>query len=400
MTPPEFSDQESSTKQSYRLTDDLADELSLTEGAIVRADVVSRLTEKDSEKVLVNIRGKKVVARSSLDVKQQQTLLVRVKSLDSPIELQLLDPYEAGDDLVEADLESFLNQRNLPASDETKQLLRHWLDESLPLDTRLEDAIDNTDLLHNDSGEIDTGRLRAFSFLSGEGFPVSEESVGLLSAANGADLESELNSIYRQPDTKLQPGQDGSSLRSSITSLGLDVVRQFGRKPHEASQTLHAQLLKLVKDENIEGQPRRLLGMLLRIALRNLKRNSEFTIFFPYVDDGEVKVAWLNGDPYPEQPGWRVNCHLELSQLGPLMVTIENNADTLDVIFRSSQDDTFDRLQRNLDRIDSRLHEFSDNVTVRVKQEEPLEPTSDFDNDAMLENDSILPFATGLDVKA
>jgi hypothetical protein len=118
------------------------------------------------------------------------------------------------------------------------------------------------------------------------------------------------------------------------------------------------------------------------------------------VDDGEVKVAWLNGDPYPEQPGWRVNCHLELSQLGPLMVTIENNADTLDVIFRSSQDDTFDRLQRNLDRIDSRLNEFSDNVTVRVKQEEPLEPTSDFDNDAMLENDSILPFATGLDVKA
>lgn len=159
--------------------------------------MVSRLSENPN-KLVVTIQGRRVLAESSLDVEENQTLLVRVQSTGNPIELELIDPYDAPGELEAEDLEVFLDRNELPCDTADVEILREWLEQSLPLDrSLLEQTFEADESLTHAAGSPNGSRLWALSYLYDEKFPVTEDLVDLLSGARESDPSKDLTLLYR-----------------------------------------------------------------------------------------------------------------------------------------------------------------------------------------------------------
>jgi hypothetical protein len=404
--PPSDSDSERSSRRSYRLTSDLADELSLSENQLVRANVVSSLPD-NPEKLIVNIRGKKVVAKSELDVRENQTLLVRVVSLGSPIELKLLDPYDAPEELRDGDLETFLEQNELSHDEDDVDLLREWLDQELPLDENLlRQALSNDHWVRGSDGGVDGDKLWAMTFLRQDGFPVNGEMIECLGAARDSNHENDLAMLHRSPGTEISFTGGDVSIQDSVQSIGFDVVRQFSRRPHQASQTLHSSLLRSLRgDESsdtqyMESVEKRLLGLILGVALMNLRTKSGFRIFYPVVESGRVRMVWLKGYCNKKTGNWSVSCQLKLTALGRLEASVVKENRKLSVVLRSTDQNVLDKIKNHSSELVSALQTSFEDVTVTVENKAPGSSSDPFKGAGQGYSKTKLSFNPGLDVTA
>lgn len=394
-------DAPSSREQAYRLTPNLSEELSLTQGEVIRTNVVSRLPE-DPNKLVVTIRGRRVLAESPLDVEENQTLLVRVQSTGSPIELELIDPYDAPEHLEADDLEVFLERNDLPSTPEDVEVLREWLDQSLPLDkSLLGEALDAEESLTHGAGSPDGSRLWALSYLVDEGFPVTEELVDLLSGARDSDPGKDLTLLHRSGGGEFQALESGEDLRSAVRSVGFDLVRQLTRRPHRASKTLHAQLLAGQESSSAPGTRdlnRRLLGVILGVALLNLRESDRFSVFFPFVDDDRVRLAWLRGFRDPETVEWGVDLQVTMEKLGRVGARIERGREELSVTVRTTELEALELLRSNGEQLKSTLQSRFGDVTVQINEESPGREFNPFAADTVSGARSDLTFSPGLDL--
>ncbi len=397
------SDDSSPPPQSYRPTDSIADELSLSQGEVLRAGVVSKLPQ-DSGKLVITVRGNRVLAESSLDVKEGQVLLVRVKTLGTPIKLELIDPYDAPGDLRDADLRSFLDRTELPSSDEDLDLLREWLDQSLPLDrSLLEDVFADKSFVQDENNVPESNRLWSSAFLHDKGVTPTESLVSALAQARASDLESDLTLFYRTNEGSFQSIESGSDLSNAVQAVGFDLVRQMSRRPHRAAGTLHAQLLRKQKDTP-NSSPRalheRLLGMILGVVFSNLRSASEFLMFLPITEGKSLSLFWLQGRvDQSEDTSWSVRGQLDFSSLGTIGFSVECKYKELDVSIRTSDQETIRLINERQSELRSKLMSHFTNVVIQILEEDPVEEFNPFKAESVAGEKSSQAFAApGLDL--
>lgn len=396
---------DASQKKPYRLTENLAEELSLREGQLLRARVVSRFAEDDA-KLLIELKGRKVVARSHLDVAEDQTLLVRVKSLDHPIELQLFEPSETGEELSDNDLRNYLRNRQFDDSDESVEFLKTWLEESLPLDEQqFEKALENREMIVSGDSKSSRDRMWGFCFLEERGFPVDPESLELVGNLRSLSGDSETWTRFCAENAgSLALGGGGLDVESSVSFVGFDLVNRFGKRPREASKTLHAKLLKELKDGTSElsvppDRLKSLLGQILGVALVNLENREEFLFFVPLLREGRVEPAWVGGRRKTgESSGWYMNVHLTLPQLGPVEVKAERSPSSLRLSISVNNDETSELLRNHVDELKSSLSDDNCTVTVTIVTEEPRRGFDAFDLSGSAGSGTRSSFSKGLDL--
>lgn len=395
------SDDSSRSPKSYRPTENLAQELSLSRGEVLRARVVSKLP-RDPGKLVITVRGHRVLAESQLDVSEDQVLLVRVKSLQSPIELELIDPYDAPGELREADLRSFLERTELPSSDDDLDVLREWLDQSLPLDrSLLEDVLDDKSLVQDQENAPDGNRLWASAFLHDRNITGTESLVSALSKAREADPGRDLTLFYRTNEGGFQSIESGTDLREALQGVGFDLVRQMSRRPHRAAKTLHAQLLKDREDPKSSSSralPERLLGLILGVALSNLRVGNEFLVFLPVTGEGAVNLAWLKGRVGdPPESSWSVRGQIKLSS-GPIEFSAERKNEDLNVSIRTLDEETIELLKERRMELRSKFMNHYQNVRVSILEEAPDEEFNPFTSRSMSSEKSSGAFTPGVDL--
>lgn len=396
-------DRSPAAQTSYRPTDNLAEELSLSQGEVLRARVVSKLP-RESGKLVITVRGNRVLAESQLDVDEGQVLLVRVKSLRSPIELELIDPYDAPGELQDADLRSFLQRTELPSSDEDLEIFREWLDQSLPLDrSLLNTVLEDPSLVLDDEGTPDGDRLWATAFLHDQQIDPRESLVTALSQGRQSDAERDLTLFYRTNDGVFQPVRSGSDLQDSVRNVGFDLVRQMSRRPHRAAGTLHAQLLRDRNDTENSSRsalPDRLLGLILGVALTNLNKGNEFLFFIPLADGGTMNLIWLTGRVEPDQSmHWTVKGQMQFSNLGSVGWVAERTSERLNVRIQTSGEETIQLLKDHRADLRSILSESFPNLKLTFVEEEPDGDMNPFHARSVLgERDADVFVAPGLDL--
>lgn len=397
---PESNANFSDESRSYQLTENLAKDLSLSEEQLVRANVVKTLPDEPG-KLIVSIRGKRVVAKSELDVRANQTLLVRVKNLAHPIELSLIDPYEATDQLTDSDLETFLEVRDLPSKESDVDLLRDWLEESFPLDEQLlESALQRSELLRDQDDKLDDGQVWALSFLTTEDFPLNDELVDLLGSARNSDFQDDMTIYFRSRDPNFF-GRTESTVMESIQSVGFDLIRQFAKHPHTASKTLHAQLLQNLMQQNTSKNSisYRLLGFILGLALTNLRDQKGFTVAFPFAETGRIKLFWMDGS-VSGPLDWYVNCEVKFEKLGSISARIESTENTLDVLIRASDPGSVRLLRGKIDQLKSKLKTGYEDVKVKVDDRSSDSFVDPFSHETATNDQTRVSFSLGLDVTA
>lgn len=398
-------ERDSSSAQPYRLTENLAETLSLTQGQVLRARVVSRLGE-GQDKLVLELKGKRVIARSELEVDEDQTLLVRVESLKHPIELKLFELSEARSELTEGELRGYLETRNLESSDESVEFLKNWLDEDLPLDdSHLEKALENRYLLSGGSSEkFQPDRMWSFCFLEERGVNPTEETVDLLSRVREVNGDGNWTRFVSDNAGGVSVEEGKINVRESVEFIGFDLINRLGKRPHEASRTLHAMLLKALKGNVSDVTAstsilKGLLGQILGVALVNLERTNEFLFFVPVLQEGTVDLVWVGGRLKSEgEPGWRMNAFLPLNHLGDLEVVAEKSPGRCRVKLTSDRSEVVELLRDRTRELTSQFDDKTWSMTVTVNKDRPRKDFDFFSLRNTSSGDVKSSFSQGLDL--
>ncbi|MFB6355587.1 MAG: hypothetical protein ABEJ65_03615, partial [bacterium] len=160
---PDSSSSHPNTPNKYALTEDLAESLGIFEGQILRTTVHTLLPEED--KIILNLKDKRVVAQSSLEVEPGDSLIVEVKSITRPIELKLMEPENTEEELSDQTIENHLREMEFSPEEELVETARNLLEHELPLNKDLvEKAHSLRHKLFDERVSNKKGKTRALKF--------------------------------------------------------------------------------------------------------------------------------------------------------------------------------------------------------------------------------------------
>lgn len=341
-------------KQQYTFVNNLAEKLGLSQGQILRAWVADPLPGHD-EKIFINLKGKKTVAKTNLDVDRGDELIVQVRSTSPPIKLKLFEADSAQEELDDEALERYLQNQDFTASEQLLDVARFLMEQHLSLDTKtIEQTNEVWDELHDADGNPRDGRCRAMRFLMERDLPVTDELVRRLDQIpeQGASEQdwTAVASEYRS-DTPLME----ADWRELIRGIGIDMVRQIGKWPNSASNTLHARLLKQLEEDD-DDVNRRLLAQLLGLALASIPPE-EFWVIVPFYDNNRVRLLTLHLLKEKTENGWKwdVAGSATLGEIGSfdfeLLITPDRSNGTItleDAETARKADQRIDQLMKNL----------------------------------------------------
>lgn len=323
---------------SYRATEDLARELNLSQGQVLRTRVARRLTE---DRILLSVRGRRVVAHSKLDVEPGDSLLVEVRSTDHPIELKLHEPSRARESLDEDALRRLLTSMGLQPNARLLSIARNWIARRVYLDeTLLRLSARHWPHLTDEQGQPRNEYLDALLALFRHQCPVTP---GLIEAATVCPKWEEFwkpwtdpeaaEVIFRVEDDKRMTG---SGLRETLVSLGLDYVSLIGRRPRTASRTLHARILDRITNGRASHRQKQIQAQMVLAAALSARETEPSILLVPFSLGDRISVAWIEvpatemgtGEP----PGWKARGYVSSSgnridgfrmETGPSGVQIE-----------------------------------------------------------------------------
>lgn len=361
-----------SHRQKYRVVENLARELGLSEGQILRAWVVDVLSEQDS-RIIINIKGKRTVARAKFDVEQGEDLIVQVRTVDPPIELKLYRAEDARNELGDEGLRQFLENMDFSSSQTLLDIARFLIDQRFPLSR---DLIQKTrsvwSLLKHRDGSFREGRVRALRFLVNEQLPINSQLIRKLeslpeSGPHARDweiVESNLNS----PET-----ENGLDLSKQVQQLGIDLVRQIGKRPHSASQTLHARLLRTMDDSEESGSGHeRLLSQILGIALASISESKSW-VTVPFFINREAHLLVFVVDQQEERGAftWNVRAQWSLPESGSVGFDLSIEPDGGELTITIADRPLADRVSKNITKLKQLLKQLDLDVSISVIHNEP-----------------------------
>ncbi|MFP4687058.1 MAG: hypothetical protein ACLFN5_03000, partial [bacterium] len=168
-------------------------------------------------------------------------------------------------------------------------------------------------------------------------------------------------------------------LKKLILVLGVDLIKQFGRRPYSASKTLHGSLLRLRSRDKLNSAQEKLIALLLGYALANLKSRRQFHLILPFYESGSSQLlrlfvhlgdtpeGWLEAD-------WWLAGLLKMTAIGELRFNIQRRQDRINLTFFSEGNNLLEKirsreveLKKNIERCGYRL-----NVDYKNKKPSPL----------------------------
>ncbi len=362
----------------YHETEDLAAALNLKSGELVHAYVESVLPGEES-KLLLNLKGRQVVAQSKPRVEAGDSLVVKVVSLAHPIELKIFTPEEAESELNEKELADIVKSMGLNPTEKINKLAREFLKKDIHLDAGLlEKAGNHWPNLTGPDGQLHSGRLDALSFLYSRKLPAKEvllKSLGNMPNSAGAAAWQPL-----ADNASFSPVSGEFDLRKQLLSLGIDLVRQLTRYPHSAASTLHARLLKKNQDKSEgSGGAKQLLALLLALGLANSQPQEEFNLLLPFVDSGQLRQLQLLVRPGEipsgwSEPNWKSRLFVSLSKFGKLEVKVRKTKNKVGVLFINSDPGVLSDLRARADRLAEIFETAGYRIEVSFGQGEPSTP--------------------------
>jgi hypothetical protein len=362
--------------RQYVFVDNLADKLGLTQGQIVRAWVTDPLPDHD-EKIFINLKGQKTVAKTRLDVDRGDELIVQVKSTSPPINLELFRAESARDELDDEALERFLQDQDFSPDEELLDVARFLIDEHLPLTQRtIEDSQEVWDRLHDGEGQLMEERARALKFLFDNDLPVHPELVTTLDHLPEETVSAvDWQVIEGQFSTELS--MDSVDFLELIRGIGIDLVRQIGKWPNQASGTVHAELLRRIRDNGTERE-RGLLSQVLALALASVHPDTFWGIV-PLTEGGKPRVFLINFRRERLDGGWRweIRGWTDLSRTGPVSINLVVSPDRADLTFVFDREEMVTKARQKKDDLAKNLKAIGLEVNMSVKHGEP-EPLSPF----------------------
>lgn len=360
----------------YQETENLAEELNLSPGDILQSRVVSRLSGQES-RILLSLRGRQVVAASDLKVSPGDNLIVRVQSISHPVKLKIFEPHEALKDLSENQLSGILRDMDLEPTTELLEAAGQLLKEDMHLDSELlELTREHWEKLSAGQQEIQPGRFRALRFLYDLDAPVNETLISTLGEfigrGNSADSwQPALTESNLVSPVKLE------SFSSLVQGLGVDLIRQLGKRPQTASRTLHARLLKELKNNSTNvSSIHFLLGRLLALALGSLVNDKEYYLAVPFVLAGEIRELqlWIKIGETPADwsiPDWSLSGYFPFDKLGEIRFDLNCSQRRLGCIFAADSSTVIELVRNNISGLVKTLEEGNYNVQLKFQQKKP-----------------------------
>lgn len=365
------------TPLNYRETEDLAASLNLSSGEVIPAYVESILPGKEN-RLLLNIKGRKVVAQSKPEVQPGDSLVVKVVSTAHPIELKIFAPEEAESELNRDELNEVIKSMGLSPTDRLHELARELLNQDIHLDAGLlEKASSNWAELTDQSGQLQSGRVDALTFLYSRKLPAKNvllQTLGHMPEASGNSAWSGLGKR-----ASFQPIDADFNLREKLLGLGIDVVRQFTRRPQTAANTLHSELLRACESGQAEASDQQLLALLLGLGLSNFELSEEYNLLLPFVENGQLKQLQILARPeaIPEgwkEPNWSAQLFVKLDACGRIEVQVRKNRQQVEINFCNSERSVINRLENRAGELARILRAADYEVKITCEQTEPAVP--------------------------
>lgn len=362
--------------RSYRLVDNLADELNLCPGQILHAWVADPLPQY-SNRIFITLKGNQTVAKTQLDVDRGDELMVRVESTGPPIQLRLYRAEEARDQIQKEQLQHCLETMDYSASQTMIDIARFLLEQHIPLNAdTVASARDCWDLLSTGSREKKENRARAFRFLSDRKFRPTNQLIEELETLPEGSIDADCWQSRAPKNSSYQSFKD-MDWRSIVQQLGIDLVNQIGKWPHTASRTLHSQLLQEREtSDSFPSDSQKQLSQLLGLALSSLSE-PETWVMVPFFQGNKARLITMNVSHEGKRVVWHVKAEAEWKEVR-IGIEIDLDPKLWDIQIQTSGSSLVNKLQEQKHHLEESLAASEREVNIIVIEESPetLEPFS------------------------
>ncbi len=242
--------------------------------------------------------------------------------------------------------------------------------EDLPTAKLLQQLFSALPELKNDSGNFSASRIKAFLFLKQNNLPVNKEILQTLdSFLNSLETSKDLPQLPRLVFTK---GELAQQLKEVIRKLGFDLESQLEKDPRQAATAFRSQLQADLQDSGSEGNEhkKRFYGQLIKHSLASVAESDSVYLFVPFQVGEETKFIRMRIKDRREEEDqsrdryWSVTLELELSQLGPLQVSLQRKEENLRVDLKAAHSSGLKLLKNNLDELRKMLAGLGYHVSI------------------------------------
>ncbi len=358
----------------YSETEDLAAELDLKPGEIIHAYVES-IIPGAQKRLLLDIKGRRVVAASRPEINAGDSIVVRVKTTEHPVELKVFTPDEVGEQLGSEQVGEVVKSFGLKPNERLNKAACTLLEAGIRLDGELLEAVDHhRDKLFTD-GETSSDRMRAFTFLKRRELEVSIEALKGLEA-----LPRSSDAVDWSPLLTASTGNrsTGFDLRKLLKKLGLDLPALLGRRPKTASRSLNATLLGRTKSGAASPGEKRMLSVFLAQALNNVDDNNEVNLLLPLTVGDQFRELhlWLKTGERPpgwREPNWRGSLLIYQNGRKDLRVDLDKAAEELVVVLKTKNQARLDKLSREMEEFKKILTRAGYKLEIKLELTEPAD---------------------------
>jgi len=364
---------------SYRVVDNLAEELNLSPGQILRAWVADPLPDYP-QRIFIAIKGTRTVARTRLDVEQGDELMVRVKSVGPPIELKLFRPEDARQQVDETQLKNCLEAMEFSPTDELLEVARFLMEQHVPLtpDT-VSDTLECWEQLRGDD-QLDPDGVDAFRFLTSRNLPLNSRLLELLKSL---PFEGPNENAW----SDLTGGGNSATevwnmdWREQVRKLGIDLVKQIGKWPYTASKTIHVQILRKMKQGEVTPELKQKLAQLLALGLVGASGPKTWVIL-PLREGGTTRLLTMVVESIPGERTRTVHARMEFTTGGKIGLFLVLAPGEWNVKLYCSEKKTAERVREDISDLKNSLKATDREVTIEVSQDPPerLNPFSTEDS--------------------
>ncbi len=377
-----MSDDFSDSKSNYgkaafyrKSSEDLAGELNLQPGEVLHAEVDTVLPG-ENKRLLLNLKGRQVVAASKPRVRPGDSLVVKVVSVQHPVELKIYRPSEAGEQLSSGQLDRVIGSMGIRSSSPVNRLARSLLEQGVPLTAELlGDLNSRDDLLGDNSGnKISPEKLRSAVFLQKRGLPLRSSLISRLtylpqnkSSIDWSFLGKALFADFR--------GQR-FSLFESVRLMGLDLVNQLFKDPNFVSKTVHAKLLKSTSLGVAGFKKKQSLAVVLALALHNCLNDNQLNMLLPlpgneFFDHLHIFISISSTPGREKLSNWNSRILLHPRSALPLGIDLVHKKKFLEVELCTESDKLMNRSRRKLNPLLNSTKESGYRIRFRKRHGEP-----------------------------
>ncbi|MFB6355649.1 MAG: flagellar hook-length control protein FliK [bacterium] len=301
-------------------------------------------------------------------------------------------------------MKTFLKDIGVEPDKKNMKILKNLVKNDLVSDIKsLKKLFDHRSMVMNESGEVDTEKIKKLNFMIQNDVPLNKQ---LFEDLKGLPKLKSMESLWTGQSSlsSVDPSQTeqlAKSLQKMIREMGMDLERMIESNPEQARDTVRSQAHRMMLGLSSpvqstvtggggaegasmgSGEANQVFNQIMKHALASLKDDGATYLFFPFKEGEETKFMQVRfqderegveGEDYEEEK-WSVTVDIELSQIGSVRFQARRHYDQLGIHFYVERADTTRLIRRNRSQLKETFEEMGYNVSIRAEHRE--HPTGD-----------------------